>query len=106
MRRSVKVLANFLGAAKELMGEYVEATNISDDELNQIHHSVVSRTDRKPTVKMLADKGLSTRQIADITGWSHQTIMRDLGPSTNGPKGGPNGPATKGARRKSSTAPR
>ena len=94
MRRSVKVLANFLGAAKELMGEYVEATNISDDELNQIHHSVVSRTDRKPTVKMLADKGLSTRQIADITGWSHQTIMRDLGP--NGPKGGPNGPATTG----------
>ena len=82
------------------MGEYVEATNISDDELNQIHHSVVSRTDRKPTVKMLADKGLSTRQIADITGWSHQTIMRDLGPSPNGPKGGPNGPATKGGEAK------
>ena len=94
MRRPVKVLANFLGAAKELMGEYVDLAKITDDELNQIQHSVVSRTDRKPTVKMLSDKGLSTRQIADITGWSHQTIMRDLGP--NGPKGGPNGPATTG----------
>ena len=94
MRRPVKVLANFLGAAKELMGEYVELAKITDDELNQIQHTVVSRTDRKPTVQMLSGKGLSTRQIAEITGWSHQTIMRDLGPGPNGPKGGANGPAS------------
>jgi hypothetical protein len=32
----------------------------------------------KPTVKMLADNGMSTRQIADITGWDQRTIQRDL----------------------------
>lgn|SRR5262245_35726865 len=78
MRRPVKVLANFLGAAKELTGVYAELAEISEDEMNQIRHTVISRTDRKPTVKMLAAKGLSTRQIADITGWDQSTITRDL----------------------------
>jgi N6-adenosine-specific RNA methylase IME4 len=78
VRRPVKVLANFLGAAKELMGEYVDLAEITDAELNQIKHTVISRQDRKPTVKMLAAKGLSTRQIAEVTGWEVRTIQRDL----------------------------
>ena len=78
MRRHLKVLANFLGAAKELTGEYVELAEITEDELSQIKLSLVSRSDRKPTVRMLAAKGLSTRQIAEITGWNHNTIARDL----------------------------
>jgi N6-adenosine-specific RNA methylase IME4 len=86
MRRQTKVLANFLGAAKELMVEYVELAEISEDELNQIRHTVISRTDRKPTVKMLAAKGLSTREIAEITGWDHATIARDLKPVANATK--------------------
>ena len=92
MRKQAKVLANFLGATKELTSEYVELAGITDNELNQIAFTVMQRDDRKETAKMLAAKGLSTRKIAEITGWSHQTIMRDLGP--NGPKIGPKGPST------------
>jgi N6-adenosine-specific RNA methylase IME4 len=78
MRRQTKVLANFLGAAKELMGEYVQLAEISEDELDQIRHAMISRADRKPTVRMLAAKGLSIREIAEITGWSKTTIADDL----------------------------
>jgi phage N-6-adenine-methyltransferase len=39
---------------------------------------VTAEQDRKPTVKMLAGKGLTTRQIAEVTGWDHVTISRDL----------------------------
>lgn len=78
MRKHVKILANFLGAAKELSNEYVELAGITENELNQIRHTVISRSDRKPTVKMLAAKGLSTRQIAEITGWDHSTIANDI----------------------------
>jgi IS30 family transposase len=51
----------------------------------------MAREDRKAIAKDLADKGMSTRQIAAATGASHQTIGRDLrGP--DGPKNGPDGP--------------
>ena len=78
MRRAVKVLANFLGAAKELTGEYVELAEITDDEQNQIRMSVMSRPDRKEAARLLSAKGLSTREIAGITGWSQGAIARDL----------------------------
>ena len=57
MRRAVKVLANFLGAAKELTGEYAELAEITEDEQNQIRMSLTSRPDRKQAVKFLAKKG-------------------------------------------------
>jgi N6-adenosine-specific RNA methylase IME4 len=78
MRKHVKVLANFLGAAKELTGEYVELAEITDDEQNQIRMSLTSRPDRKQAVKLLASRGLKTSQIAEQTGWSRDTIERDL----------------------------
>jgi hypothetical protein len=39
---------------------------------------LLARDRRKDVVKMLAAKGLSTREIADITGWHHSTIAEDL----------------------------
>jgi N6-adenosine-specific RNA methylase IME4 len=78
MRKSAKLLANFLGATKELTSEYVSLADITEDEQNQIAHTVMSRPDRRATAKMLAAKGLSTRQIADVTGWDHSTIANDL----------------------------
>lgn len=78
MRRHVKVFANFLGATKELTTEYAALANITEDELNQIRLTVASRPDRRETAKLLASKGMSTRQIAEITGWHHSTIAEDL----------------------------
>jgi Trp operon repressor len=46
--------------------------------------------DRKKIAKELADKGLSARQIAKVTGASRKTIDRDLG--SNDPKNGSNVP--------------
>jgi len=87
MRKHVKVLANFLGAAKELSTEYVELAGITEDELNQMRLGLMSRPDRKTTAKRLAASGHSTREIAEITGWSYKTIQRDL-EQTNVPKVG------------------
>src|SRR5262245_46058490 len=78
MRRQVKLLANFLGATKELTGEYAELAGVTEDELNQIQLTVASRPDRKETARLLHAKGFSTRQIAELTGWSFNTIARDL----------------------------
>jgi hypothetical protein len=83
MRKQAKLYANFLGATKELMSEYVDLAGITEDEQNQIRLSLTSRPDRKETARVLAAKGFSTRKIAELTGWSHQTIMRDI----DGPKG-------------------
>jgi hypothetical protein len=55
-------------AAKELTGEYVDLAEITDDEQNQIRMSPTTRPDRKATAKLLAAKGLSTREIAEHTG--------------------------------------
>jgi N6-adenosine-specific RNA methylase IME4 len=79
MRKQAKLLANFLGATKELTNEYADLAEITDNELNQIAFTVVQRSERKTTAKMLAAKGLSTREIAQITGWNQSTIVRDLG---------------------------
>jgi N6-adenosine-specific RNA methylase IME4 len=78
MKKHAKLLANFLGATKELTSEYVDLAGITEDELNQIAFTVMQRDDRKATAKLLYSKGLSTRQIADLTGWSFNTIARDL----------------------------
>jgi N6-adenosine-specific RNA methylase IME4 len=78
MRKQAKLLANFLGATKELTSEYVDLAEITDDEQNQIAHTVMNRPDRKTTAKLLAAKGLSTREIAEITGWSKSAIAADL----------------------------
>lgn len=81
MRKQAKLLANFLGATKELTSEYVDLAEITESELNQISFTVMKRDDRKVTAKMLAAKGLSTREIAAITGWNYATISRDLAKS-------------------------
>lgn len=78
MRKSAKVLANFLGATKELTSEYIDRAEITDDELNQIAFTVMQRDDRKTVARQLSAKGLSTREIAKITGWSQRTIVNDL----------------------------
>jgi N6-adenosine-specific RNA methylase IME4 len=78
MRKQAKLLANFLGATKELTSEYAELAEITESELNQISFTVMKRDDRKTTAKMLSAKGLSTREIAEVTGWSHVTIANDL----------------------------
>lgn len=78
MRRDVKLFANFLGASKEMTARYGELIDITEDELNLIRLTLMDRPDRKTTAKMLSAKGLSTREIAAITGWSFKTIARDL----------------------------
>jgi N6-adenosine-specific RNA methylase IME4 len=83
MRKQAKLLANFLGATKELTSEYAELAGITPKELEQIGNAVTkikSADERKALAKMLAAKGLTTRQIADLTGWSHETIAADLRP--------------------------
>jgi N6-adenosine-specific RNA methylase IME4 len=105
MRKRVKVLANFLGAAKELTGEYVELAEITDDEQNQIRMSLASRPDRKQAVKLLAAKGVTAKEIAEQTGWKQRTIEKDLAEikaadrksAVQGPqKGGPGRPPLTG----------
>lgn len=78
MRHHLKVLANFLGATKQLTGQYVDLAGITEDELDQIRIGLLARDRRKDVVEKLATKGLSTREIAGLTGWSHQTIANDL----------------------------
>jgi hypothetical protein len=60
MRKSAKLLANFLGATKELTSEYIDLAEITDNELNQIAFTVTQREDRKATARMLAAKGVPT----------------------------------------------
>jgi len=78
MRKQAKLLANLLGATKELTSEYIDLAEITEDEQNQIAFTVMQRGDRKTTAKLLKDKGLSTREIAKVTGWHYATISRDL----------------------------
>jgi N6-adenosine-specific RNA methylase IME4 len=98
LKRDAKVLENFLGATKEIYARYVELAGITEAELNQIKLTLISRQDRKPIVKMLAAKGLSTRQIAEATGWGHSTVANDLKEmSKNGQKSSKNGQAKTGS---------
>lgn len=78
MRKQVSLLAEFLGAAKDLTNEYAELAGITEDEKNQIGHALMARPDRKATAQLLSARGLSTREIAKITGWHHTTIAEDL----------------------------
>ena len=80
MRKQVRTLAEFLVAAKELTNEYAELAEVTEDEKNQIGQALMARPDRKATAQLLSKKGLSTREIAVITGWSFKTIARDLTP--------------------------
>jgi len=64
--------------ARFLISEYADLAEITDDEQNQIRLSLTSRPDRKAAVKLLSAKGLSTREIAEQTGWSPMTISREL----------------------------
>jgi transposase len=59
----------------------------------------MKRDDRKTTAKMLAAKGLSTREIAALTGWDYTTISRDLKSVANATKSVANAtPSTTGGR--------
>jgi N6-adenosine-specific RNA methylase IME4 len=78
MRKQTKLLANFLGAAKELTAEYVELAGITDQELDQIRLGMVERASRKETVRLLHSKGIAGPQIAEISGWSLRTVRREL----------------------------
>jgi IS30 family transposase len=78
MRKQVSLLAEFLGAAKDLTNEYADLAEITDDEKNQIGQTILARSDRKATAQLLKAKGLTTRQIASVTGWSHVTISREF----------------------------
>jgi N6-adenosine-specific RNA methylase IME4 len=79
MRRDVKLAANFLGSAKEIMGRYIELANITEEELNQIRDNLItSRPNRKQAVRLLAAKGFGSQEIAEFTGWDQRTIQRDL----------------------------
>lgn len=81
MRRDAKLLANYLGSAKEITGRFIELAGITPGELNQIEHAVTKirkAADRKALARMLAKKGLTTRPIADILGVHHSTIAEDL----------------------------
>src|SRR5262252_9697461 len=81
MRKSAKLLANFLGATKELTSEYVDLAEITDVELNQIENMMVKRVRReeRPRIaRAMHDAGCSTREIAERTGWDHSTIAKDL----------------------------
>jgi hypothetical protein len=43
---------------------------------NRLAH--MARPERKETARLLAAKGMSTREIAELTGWSFSTIASDL----------------------------
>ena len=83
MRKQAKLLANFLGATKELTTEYAELAEITQKELDQIGHSFNSMKapERKQIARVLKEKGWSLRPIAEALGSSPATIMRDLGVS-------------------------
>lgn len=78
MRRHAKSLSNFFGATKQLTADFIELAGITAEELNQMRQGLMDRPDRKATAKLLSGKGLSTREIAEVTGWSHETIAADL----------------------------
>lgn len=97
MRKQAKLLANLLGATKELTSEYVELAEITDAELNQIQHFMterVSKNDRPRFARAMREAGCSMRQIADRLGWDHSTIVKDLSPKSGekSPKSGEKSP--------------
>lgn len=77
MRRPLKLVSNYLGAAKELLSDYCDRAEITEDELNQIRLALTTRPDRKETVKRLVAKGVPLQEISEVTGWSLGTIKRD-----------------------------
>lgn len=78
MRRDAKIYGNWLGSSEAMARRYEELAEITDNEKNQIRLSLTSRPDRKETAKRLAALGMPTREIAQRTGWSHETIAADL----------------------------
>jgi IS30 family transposase len=46
---------------------------------------LMDRPDRKTMARLLSAKGLSTRQIAKVLGFSHMSIARDLAVSNETP---------------------
>jgi DNA methylase len=60
-------------------------------DLEKLQYTVLARQDRKKVARALSDQGLSTREIAAVTGGSYKTIQRDL-TGTNVPEDGTNVP--------------
>src|SRR5262245_31427269 len=84
MRKRAKLLANFLGATKELTGEYVELAEITERELGQIQHAITSRVARADLPRVARwlkeEQRKTTREIAETTGWSVGSVAAALKP--------------------------
>jgi N6-adenosine-specific RNA methylase IME4 len=78
MRKQAKLLANFLGATRELTNEYVDLAEITENEQQQIAFAVLKRADLEIVAKQMSEKGFKSREIADYSGWSHATVSRVL----------------------------
>jgi len=79
-------VAKWAASSAELFKVLVDEQLVDQDRVRHVMH----RLDRKRVAKELADKGLSTREIARITGASQSAIVRDLG-EPDGSESEPNG---------------
>lgn len=81
-----KEMTDVVLAAKRMFDRLGKEGLIDPDK---IRYSIMARDDRKAITKNLADKGLSTRQIAQVTGASQTSVVRDLA-EPKGSKAEPN----------------
>jgi N6-adenosine-specific RNA methylase IME4 len=93
MKNTGKATADLLLATKAIVERDLELGLVTNEELR---YRLVAE-DRKKVAKDLAEKGLSLRQIADLTGSSKSQIDRDITP--NGTESVPNGTPTKAEKR-------
>lgn len=84
-----KEMTDIILAAKRMCDRLGDEGLIDPD---RIRYSIMAREDRKAVAKDLAGKGMSTRQIAQVTGASQSTVARDVA-EPNDSKSEPNGSA-------------
>jgi hypothetical protein len=86
---ALDVLAAHVAMHKAVLELALRDVEMGVVELDQIRH-VLTLEARKKTAKELAAQGLSTRQIAAVTGTSQRTIARDIA-EPDGSKSEPSG---------------